>query len=259
MNTLSEFSQRSEALRHHIARYSITLVTCSDGVPNGLGSGTCVEYNGIFGIATAAHVVRDVKSEEISIIYKPSATNLNSYVTSTLFNGGRDKDPLDVAFLLLSDDGLNEINKYKTFLPCSRLRRGVSIVMNDLFVVYGTPSELLDPAALEKKELRAQPIAYVTISLDKLPGQLIESNDIALEYPKYGNIITEDGSPANLPKAEGLSGGGMWIASAHKEGIWSPEDAALVGVEISWHPRERWIRGNQIQHVLSLLPGPTNL
>lgn len=133
MNDLSEFSQCSEALRYHIARYSVTLVTYPDGVPKELGSGTCIEHNGNFGIATAAHVIRDVKPEEIAIIYKPSATNLNSYVTSTLFNGGRDKDPLDVAFLRLSDDGLAELKTYKSFLPDSRLRQGVSIIRDDMF------------------------------------------------------------------------------------------------------------------------------
>ncbi|SFM77044.1 hypothetical protein [Rugamonas rubra] len=253
MDDLVEFTQRSEALRHHIARYSVTLVICSNGTPIEIGSGTCIERDGIFGIVTAAHVVKGVAYKDIAVIYSHIPSRLNSYITATFINGGDEDDPLDVAFLHVSNAGLTELRLHKSFLPAERFRHDISILANDMFIVYGTPRELLDDQALENNEVKAHPMAYLTVSLEKLPVNFLVANDIAIEYPKDGNIFTADGKLALLPAAEGLSGGGVWIASANKDGLWSPEDARLVGVEISWHPRERWVRGNQIQHVLPLI------
>lgn len=258
MDKLTEFSQRSEALRYHIARHSVTLVTCSNGTPKDLGSGTCIQYNGHFGIATAAHVVRGVEPKDVAIVYKSSATELNSYFASILTNGGDDDDPLDVAFLQLSNEGVAELQQHKSFLPPTRVRAGVSTLTDDLFVVYGTPREFINDELLKSKQLEARPMAYVTVSPEVWPSKLVRSNDIALEYPERGNILTADGTPTTLPNAEGLSGGGVWVESARKEGIWSPEDALSVGIEVSWHPGERWVRGNQIQHVLSLFANLPN-
>lgn len=253
MDKLTEFSQRSEALRYHIARHSVTLVTCANGIPKDLGSGTCIEYDGNFGIATAAHVVLGVEAKDVAVVYKPSATKLNTYITTILLNGGGEGDPLDVAFLQLSKEGVAELRQHKSFLPAARFRPGVSILTDDLFVVYGTPRDFIDDELLKHKHLKAHPMAYITVSLEELPSGLVQSNDLALEYPEQGNICTADGKSAVLPNAKGLSGGGVWVASARKGGIWSPEDAVLVGVEVSWYPRGRWVRGNQIQHVLSLV------
>jgi len=74
-----------------------------------------------------------------------------------------------------------------------------------------------------------------------------------LEYPKDINEDVPDGFLKQVPKAVGLSGGGIWKVNPRADGIWSPDAAQLVAIQYSWSEVDRWLRGTLIREWLQML------
>lgn len=251
---LDRFRLAIDALRQSLATHSVTLLvwTRPEGPP-GRGSATCVELRGMRCLVTAAHVVRNQLPENIGIVFSPSPRPNNAFVQSVKYVGGGEDEPLDIAVLVLSDAGADEIAKYKTFVGEERLLPNISSESDRLFVVYGTP-EILSPMNEEQKQLQAVPLCYATISMSSMPVGLDPLNDIALEYPKATNISVTEVGAVEAPSPPGMSGGGIWLVAEPVEGqFWNPQESKLVGVQHGWYKKAEWVRGTQIQHGVALL------
>ena len=53
----------------------------------------------------------------------------------------------------------------------------------------------------------------------------------------------------------GFSGGGIWLQVFSKDKLWAAEYSKLVGIQGSWRPEKRYLRGTQIAHWLKLVSG----
>ncbi|VWC77590.1 hypothetical protein BLA39750_00986 [Burkholderia lata] len=270
MPDFTEFQHALEAVRVQLGRYSVTLVTTdAENNPCQIGSGTCVDLGGRRGIFTAAHVVLDAPVNCISVIL-PERAGLNSFVRSVHLEGGREEDvgraadPIDVAFLELSEEGIQVLSSFKQFLNLDRIESGVAYRERP-FMVYGTPSALVSQEAIARKELPVIPICYATEATQQRPAGTTMADHIVLEYPQLGNIwgatgreldVTREPEATLLRDPRGISGGGIWTMRSVDSPIWSPESAVLVGIETGWRPVSRLIVGNQIQHAIAVADKP---
>lgn len=265
MTDLAEFQHAVEAAKVQLGRYSVTLVTVSEnGIPDDIGSGTCVDLDGRRGIFTAAHVVLKTPADRISIGL-PISGGFNSYIRSVHLEGGKwddlglERDPIDVAFLELTDEGIQAISRSKEFLKNDRIEKGVSYRERQ-FLVYGTPRALLEEAAIAQEKLILRPICYATVPSKERPGETTIDDHILLEFPTEENIWTANGEPldVHIPEEKklvsdpgGFSGGGIWTMRSEKSVVWSPESIALVGIQTGWLENRRLLVGNQIQHAIA--------
>ncbi len=113
-----------------------------------LGSATCIELRGARYLLTAAHVVQDSQGRKrnpraIGVIFRSGSNTNNAFVRRILAIGGGDLDSLDIALLVLSAEGADEISTSKDFLPETRVLKGVSVDESRRFAVYGEVSEIL--------------------------------------------------------------------------------------------------------------------
>jgi hypothetical protein len=247
----------ADALVPHMQTRSLAIVGMMDGKPNGVGSGTCIRIDDRYFIATCAHVIAPYETRNLRLIHslEPSVTEFN--ILRTGLRGGVAGD-IDVAWLELDPRDLATLGKQ--FIDHRRVRPHTPHLPDDLAVLFGFPGKLLSPEKTPDGELiglGARPIAYHTGTL--APDQYPNSDpppdlevDMFLDYPSDGNILTS-GSSAELPPAPGLSGGGIWSSGVTTEGIWSPEGAALIGIEKSWPGKHVYVRGTQIQHWFRML------
>lgn len=267
MPDFTEFQHALEAVRVQLGRYSVTLVTTdAANNPCQIGSGTCVDLGGRRGIFTAAHVVLNTPANCISIVL-PEKVGFNSYVRSVRLEGGREEDlgrvadPIDVAFLELSEEGMQVLSSVKQFLTLDRIESGVAH-RDRPFMAYGTPRALLSQEAIARRELPVIPICYATEATQQRPAGTTMSDHIVLEYPQLGNIwgasgieldVTREPEGALLRDPRGISGGGIWTMRSTNSPVWSPESAVLVGIETGWRAASRLIIGNQIQHAIAVV------
>lgn len=246
------FKQVCGAMLTYMYSVSICIVGFKGGEPYEIGSGTCVKIGSRYLIATAAHVIKQYSNSEIRIVHTDEP-NSNSI---TIINRGAVLDKkagLDIAWLEIDPKSIGIFQK--KFITLDRLTPNLGSVSDDIVFVYGFPAKLVDKARLSKKMFQATPIGYTTTTkeITKWPIDKNLDRHILLDWPQFGNISANTGTQIDLPEPYGISGGGIWKININNGGIWSPENACMIGIEYSWKEEERWLCGNQIQHWIQLI------
>jgi hypothetical protein len=243
----------TEAIVRHLDSRCVGIVTYKNG---SFGSGVCVEIGGKYFVATAAHVIQGCTEEDVTTIHTRAPSNQKTHIVSIGSNGGGD-DVVDVGYLEIDPQYAKSMGK--EFVDLGRLESGCSELPNDLAVVYGYPAELTDIELFKEKGIAVQPIGYVTPTkthsdvAKQLDYSPIQQNDIYLEYPEDGNILTNGKAVKKMPEAPGMSGGGIWSTNVNYAGIWVADMCKLIAIQRSWNPCVRYLRGTQIQHWLQLI------
>lgn len=81
MSVPDNFRQEMCQIRDELRLFSITIVIISeDGAPKTIGSGTLVDLEGKRGILTAAHLVRDIPSHRICLIFGDQQDGFNYHI-----------------------------------------------------------------------------------------------------------------------------------------------------------------------------------
>lgn len=243
---------QTEALVRHLDERCVGLIGFQGDTPVEIGSGTCVTIGGRFFVATAAHVIEDYANADIFIVHTrtPKPAEQRVPIIGRGLRGGKSVDPVDVAFLEISGESATTIGK--TFVPLERLEPFCPDLPRDLALVYGYPSEKIDPELLQQRKVRLQPLGYMTPTIDPASLSRDRNFDVYLAYPAAGNQVTTGEELDKLPAAPGISGGGIWAAHVNEPGLWSPDKCKLIAIERSWLKYE-WVRGTQIQHWLDLV------
>jgi hypothetical protein len=250
----------STAMMEHIAKRSVALVWHGDNhLPRAIASGTCVEIGGRHFISTAAHNLFD---EELSKTYVfPIFGDPRTRVTQTPHlvgwgrRGGGTHDPVDVAWLEIHARAVPDfISSFgRTFVTLDRLGLGHVTAGTELYV-FGMPWDYTRPPAREPSGVffGANPLAYLTRTIEVQSTGTVE-RDLYADYRTHMN--TEAGVRP-LPNPSGLSGSGLWTVTPRPDGIWGPDQAKLVAIDICRNvegdPQE-YIRGSLIGEWLRLL------
>jgi hypothetical protein len=256
--------QHTQAMTRYLDERGVALLHWPTGEPkpNGTiqGSGTCVRIGERYLIATASHVVRDHQEARIAPTDIFIVTDREKRMASERVpikgigsRGGGQFDDVDVGWLELEPAVATKLARDWVTIEQFRLR--VAELPSDMTFVYGCPAELIDEDRMnERFHIHVRPFGYASGTLDgtERPNRGTLAHDLFVYYSLDGNRST-DGVPAMAPHPHGLSGCAIWALDANREGLWTPQNAKLIGIEHSWLKKENWIRGTQIQHWLELV------
>ena len=115
-------------------------------------------------------------------------------------------------------------------------------------VVSGYPQELVEVDE-DTDSITAIGVTYLTNSHDDIPQS---DTEIYLDYPEEGNRKFDPENVLNLgndlPNPAGMSGGGIWSLDVNKveNKLWTIDDIKLIGIQISWLVKERYLIGLRI-------------
>jgi hypothetical protein len=242
------------ALAKHLGRSSVCLIGSDKSGPHEAASGTCICLGGRFFIATAAHFLKAYPDSDVFVVSSSTPSRNRTPFLHRGSVGGESDDRVDVAFLELDAADAKALGKQ--FIDSSRLHLGFSSASTDSLVVHGFPTESMDRTRFAENILGVEPLGYVTRAIDVSAVQhskvkLDPHYDVCLEYPRGGNVIIGHPDRA-LPKAPGISGGGVWVIDMQSPTIWSPDGARLIAIEHEWREYE-YLRGTLIRHWVELV------
>jgi hypothetical protein len=106
----------------------------------------------------------------------------------------------------------------------------------------------------DQRGYKSRPIGYAGTSTWTTARQVQArpEHDLFITYPKEVQGDLPAMWQRRVPDAPGLSGGGIW-RPAWASPDWSPASARLVGIQRSWSPDARWLRGTLILDWLHML------
>jgi hypothetical protein len=244
----------ADAMRDHLILRCVGLVshTPSDH-PVGIGSGTCVEIGGRHFVATAAHVVKDVKVLTeigiVSLLLEPNASYQTPRLIGSGFRGGTDDDSVDVGWLEVEPKAVPDLLKIwkRAFVTLDRFSVAPVLIPDNAYVL-GTPWDMTKRTALNGRPF------FVIGAFPYLTRTRVKNYDGSAAHDLYLEYVSNE-NPASgrkLPKAPGMSGCGMWLINSRSDALWTPEHARLVAVQRSWREGE-YLRGTLIRHWLEMM------
>lgn len=163
---------------------------------------------------------------------------------------------IDLAVILLEQDAVDSLSIDYQFLNLNRLRIGApSTVEGPYFLVLGFPKVLIDQDGQHRSRLNTS--RYLTVRYEGTVESIDDfhpESHIVLEYDTASEHTS--GYRGAPPDAPGLSGCGIWYLSAPNGiDLWTEEHVQLVGIQTSWHSKERYLKGTIIAHALAMIWG----
>lgn len=245
--------QGSLGLTKHIERFGVGLLELHGDHPAGIASGTCVQIDQTFLIATAAHVLAGTELDNLFVVPAGGPHGREDRVPfiRSGFAGGGTRDGVDVAYLQVQERDLLRLGKQ--FLPHVRIAQ-IGPPRGRALTVWGAPAGLIDVERFQRTKnlivrFEAVTSAHVTPEFEGADPAI----DIALDYRRSEPSLRADGERATLPAGPGFSGGGIWTPGFDESALWSPEAARLVGIQHAWNEVVGYMRGTQIRHWLRLV------
>jgi hypothetical protein len=177
-----------------------------------VGSATCVQFGDRFLLATAAHNIAELDSEDIRIVAPLSTSEAWLPIAS---RNWRLEDLLDVGWLEITETVA--LSSGLSFIDAEMLAPFEEPTPESLYLAQGIPAEL---SSASGRTISLTSLAYMTIPVE--PGSTAPHLEIVLDY---------SGSESPLPIPEGMSGGGIWsIQNNFDLQVWAPENSRLVGI-----------------------------
>lgn len=223
-----------------------------------IGTGIFVDINGKVILLTAAHVLKNSSLNEIEIYF----WSQRRYVPIRVEEFKKDDDEtIDIAYVVLNSKDISPYLSSDPYqYPNTVLKKPLTadIFENELAkrnqaFLYGYPAawdeyKLLSTETGEGYSL-IEPITLCTAPISDLCTQ----THFYLEYPKEleGSFWT-NGSPAELPDPEGISGGGIW-QYIHTATSSDPANLKLVGIITHFDNLEKRIRATSILYIKEML------
>jgi hypothetical protein len=248
--------QYTGAMKEHLYRRSVVLLLGDprDSTSPGTGSGTCVQIGGRYLIGTAAHNLDDV-NEAIQVGVAAlgeigKCSRQTPRVVGWGRRGGGDFDRLDLAWLELEPRAMPHwIPEWnRTFVTLDR----ISLIQPSLgraAYLLGQPHDYRrDKAIAGVPTVGLHPLPYMAAVLSPQSPEEA-ARDVLMYYPS--EMSSAEGRKS-APDPHGLSGCGLWMVNAEEGGVWTPDRAQLVGIQISARPQE-WLRGNLMREWLRLV------
>ncbi len=252
------FHKSNEALIRHFEQRAVAIVTWdtdSDAPPKALGSGTCISVGDRYFVATAAHVLEGCRNDQIFLMPGSKEPLPKQWIPiiGRGERGGGSNDPVDIAWLEVDPHAISALQK--VFCPLSRLLSGVFHVPDDWIFFIGYPIAQVPQELFKERKLRVQPVGYYTETLPVKRWPQAKKGDPSIDiYIDYNQHALLDKMPFKMIHPEGMSGGGIWLANLiPNKGMWSPDQAQLLGIEHASDDGLSYARGTQIQHWLRML------
>ena len=202
------------------------------------GTGTFFEIDGISFLVTAAHVLKELLSEDDIPCGVPLGNAGESEILD--FSGCQVLQPdqslpinTDAAVVILPNDQVQDLKRQWTFLSVRNVGK-VPEGPTD-FIVVGFPTEL-NSISLDASVLEGELLSLLTTTFKGEPeGWTVPPNDdLDLFLEHKDTMVLEDGSICRTPEIHGMSGASVWaiLPEDQGSGLWIPENAMkVVGVQ----------------------------
>jgi hypothetical protein len=236
------------AVGWQVAKKHTCMITKETERPEPIGSGTFVQVGDRLFVATARHLFRDFKTDDVIGMYWGEEDNRTGIIRSDAILDGE----LDLAAIPLPSDTR----------ACGVLLRGQRATHQEdeqeVFVISGVPAEKCT-VDLQSRQIV---VGHYSCGLVALPrkrwptsSEVPISPDVDLFLNYTRDFAADDhGNRTRQIAPYGLSGGGIWSVPARADGIWSPTDARLVAIQSSVEAdRWRYLRATRIERWVRLV------
>lgn len=234
---------------HYADEHTVALLL-KDGEALDIGSGVLLSLNNRVFIATAAHNIKKLNSENIYVVANktPTFKKLKIIRTGT-------HSVLDVGYLEIDPNELENIDK--RLLSYSELELNYNPKDSDWLCLGGFPCEYAKIIHRTSDNILIEGGAFtlwfepVKISDWSLPEWKVNSH-VILEYEEYGRNL-QTGVRQKNPKLEGYSGGGVWRSPINppKGEVWKSSLMKLVSIETGYYKNQ--IASVKIENILDLI------
>jgi hypothetical protein len=252
----------SWAVAQNLSKHTVAFVDLNRPL-EGMASGVLVTIDGHLFVATAAHAVPSQTGCLLSFGV-PKTKAIDAGALPILRCGKIASEWPDVGFLELDPAAaLPILGKEAIALDQISLRGPGHPECRCL--AFGYPYDMIrtegsDPSQLH---LTLRPMCYsnAPIKPENWPNVSLadpasdQAVDIFLPYDPEEEVwyYEENERHDKLPEPRVASGGGLWQGSATKVELWNAEGVQLVGIQVRWNEKEKYVRGCQIIHWLRLL------
>lgn len=260
--------QTTQATLVNAGKHNVSFIdTGDDEYP--ISSGILIDVFGHLLIATAAHCVPNNPSGRLWFLPFQQGRRLGedylelvrhqrhpNYHSFTLAN--------DLAFLEIDRRAAESYFGELHTCPITRVVPTGTGVPRSVVSVIGTPRDRVDPTQRYRgnPSMAAYIDAYSTVVLTPdewppLPEGAREADvdhDLFMEYPETVRNLSE-GTNMESHSPVGFSGGGIWDQRVKVEGLWSPDNSVLIGIQSCWYSTStpRVLRATQILKWLQLV------
>lgn len=240
-----EDAQRT-ALNYCIQRASLPLIAENSGNSHAApiyprGTGLLFDVEDRLFLVTAEHVLDNVNFAELS--YPPeNGAQVQTFGNAQVFR----PDPshnIDVVVIELKEsDTVAALRSNWTTLTFRNVASKGAFEGGDR-LIGGYPSA---ESKLSYHGIHQRPFVLSTVELDHTPFVSEPSPEIDVFFllkKKGYNLAT--GVEEDIPKLQGVSGGGIWLcADIPNQGIWNPLDRLkVIATQVSMARDQSWVRG----------------
>lgn len=234
------------ALNHCIQRASLPLIAENSGNSTAApiyprGTGLLFDVEDRLFLVTAGHVLDGINFADLSYPPKDGA-QVQTFGNAKVFRP-RSLHNIDVAVVeLKASDTVEALRSNWITLTFRNVASKGTFEGGDR-LIGGYPSA---ESQLSDRGIHQRPLVLSTVELDHTPSvsePSPETDAFFLLKTKGYNLAT--GVEENIPKLQGVSGGGIWLCTdTLDQGIWNPIDhLKVVATQVSMASDQSWIRG----------------
>ena len=243
-------TESSAIINRYIFDRSVVIAAHNEKQPFDHGTGMLLQLDEGVVVITAAHVIDKYKVEQLQIVSAEEPSNVRNAPTGKEFARDKKSGGKDVAFLLLSDDGIRKL-KNKKFLRLDDLEVFPQGLSEDLAMIFGMPETMHREQGIVHIYESFSYFSNIPADFDWKEAQK-HPVQVVMEYPE----TVEDSFTrmfADLPEPFGMSGGGIWRARFKDAVVWTPERLRLIGINTEFYRSKRTVKANRVEALLRLL------
>ncbi len=228
--------------------------------PKSLFSGTLYSAQGRLFVITCAHAVPTQANNKIWLI-RAEGHALSKGIPQIILTARTSTAHPDIAMLEFEPKILEDYLKgYEPIGPEDIGSLDYSILSHEVVVLTGSTVEKAEYVTIGKGEAIRTHIGFLKHESAKPeewpdPSSADEPNDPKVDlYLK--SIKKSDGVAQDwyYQRPHGLSGGGIWAITIRPDGLTTPADLKLVGVQSAWNTKAGFLRGVRIEALKGFAP-----
>lgn len=214
-----------------------------------LGTCTMLNLGGRYFLISAGHVMHLKEKILNNELWLWNFTNHNKYVITEdiIYNPSENIDHWNDIAIVEIDRQYYSIPE-ECFIPLPRIFYNLKTIENNKYIIIGYPSSQNKKRLYPRRLKLPKIFAFFTNKCkdNNIKGYGELATLICLEY--NNKILEDDGK--NLPKPNGMSGGGVWILSETSE--YNPR---LMAIPVSYNIKKKVVNALKMDLILSLIKG----
>jgi hypothetical protein len=220
--------------------------------PEDCGSGTLLEIEGRYLVATAAHLVKKAPLASVVIPYAEEPSRFTPNLRGCGWRGGELTNALDIAWIEIEPQAAKSMKRQFRPLECIGLE---SPREDEWAFIHAFPAELfVNQGSAEPPRYLSKAAPYLTTfrgidDAGEMTSPPVQDTDVFLNWRGVDNDQVPEGWLQEPPGAPGMSGGGIWELGVQRGAVAIPR---LVAIQHAWRKGD-WLRGTHMRHWLQMV------